>query len=80
MLRFVDIQLREDAELSRWEYVLVGSALLMVAGLFLMLEGHVLGERTAGVASVLGLVGIILMLTSGIRVAMQKDRGSTMSV
>ena len=66
--------------MSRWEYVLVGSALLMVAGLFLMLEGHVLRERTAGVASVLGLVGIILMLTSGIRVAMQKDRGSTMSV
>jgi len=80
MLRFVDIQSQEDAELSRWEYVLVGSALLMVAGLFLMLDGHVLGERTAGVASVLGFVGIILMLTSGIRVAMQKDRGSTMSV
>jgi hypothetical protein len=46
--------------MSRWEYVLVGSALLMVAGLFLMLDGHVLGERTAGVASVFGLVGTIL--------------------
>lgn len=39
-----------------------------------MFDGHVLGERTVGVASVIGLLGIILMLMSAIRVAMQKDQ------
>lgn len=64
--------------MSRWEYVLIAAALLIVTGLILMFEGHVLGERTVGVASVIGLLGIILMLMSAVRVAMQKDQQPAM--
>jgi hypothetical protein len=64
--------------LTRWEYVLIAAALLIVTGLILMFEGHVLGERTVGVASVIGLLGIILMLMSAVRVAMQKDQQPAM--
>jgi hypothetical protein len=57
---------------------LIAAALLIVTGLILMFEGHVLGERTVGVASVIGLLGIILMLMSAVRVAMQKDQQPAM--
>jgi hypothetical protein len=59
---------------------LIVSALLIATGLILMLDGHVLGERTVGVASVIGLMGIILMLMSAVRVAMQKDQQPAMYV
>jgi len=60
--------------LSKWEYVLIVSTLLIVTGLILILDGHVLGDRTFAVASVIGLMGLILMLTSAVRVAMEKDQ------
>ena len=66
--------------MTRWEYALVMSAFLMLAGLFLVLDGHVLGERTVSVASVLGLTGILLMLTSGVRVAMERDQHPVMTI
>jgi hypothetical protein len=66
--------------LTRWEYALVMSAFLMLAGLFLVLDGHALGERTVSVASVLGLAGILLMLTSGVRVAMERDQHPVMTI
>jgi hypothetical protein len=66
--------------MTRWEYALVMSAFLMLTGLFLVLDGHVLGERTVGVASVLGLAGMLLMLMSGVRVAMERDQHPVMTI
>jgi hypothetical protein len=45
-----------------------------------VLDGHVLGERTVGVASVLGLAGMLLMLMSGVRVAMERDQHPVMTI
>jgi len=66
--------------MTRWEYALVMSAFLMLGGLFLVLDRHVFGERTVSVATVLGLAGVLLMLTSGVRVAMERDQHPVMSI
>jgi len=42
-----------------WDYaILVLGLVIMVISAFLMVEGHILGERTTGIATVLGIVGI----------------------
>lgn len=52
----------------RWEHVsFVLGISLCVIGVFLMVEGSTLGERTTGIATVLGIVGIGLIATSGVR-------------
>ena len=40
--------------------------LLALTGAFLMWNGHILGENTTGIATVIGIVGIGLIATSGI--------------
>ena len=52
----------------RWKYVsfVLGISLCLVA-VFLMVEGSILGERTTGIATLLGIVGIGLIATSGVR-------------
>ena len=41
-------------------------------GAFLMVEGSILGERTTGIATLLGIVGIGLIATSGVRLLKPK--------
>ncbi len=50
----------------RWEYVsFVFGISLCLIGAFLIFEGSILGEDTAGWATVIGIVGIGLIGTSG---------------
>jgi hypothetical protein len=56
-----------------WEYVsfVLGISLCLI-GAFLMFEGSILGERTTGIATLLGIVGIGLIATSGVRLLKPK--------
>jgi len=57
----------------RWDYVsfVLGISLCLI-GAFLMFEGSILGERTTGIATVIGIVGIGLIATSGVRLLKPK--------
>jgi len=57
----------------RREYVsfVLGLSLCLI-GAFLMFEGNILGERTTGWATVIGIVGIGLIATSGVRLLKPK--------
>jgi len=46
--------------------------LLCIIGALLMFEGSILGERTTGIATVIGIVGIGLIATSGVRLLKPK--------
>ena len=56
-----------------WEYVsfVLGISLCLI-GAFLMFEGSILGERTTGIATLFGIVGIGLIATSGVRLLKPK--------
>ncbi len=57
----------EEGIIMRWQYVsfVLGISLCLI-GAFLMFEGDILGENT-GWAIVIGIVGIDLIATSGVR-------------
>jgi len=57
----------------RWDYVsfVLGISSCLI-GAFLMVEGSILGERTTGIATILGIVGIGLIATSGVRLLKPK--------
>jgi len=59
--------------IMRREYVsfVLGLSLCLI-GAFLMFEGNILGERTTGWATVIGIVGIGLIATSGVRLLKPK--------
>jgi len=51
--------------MKSWQYAVFAlGALACLIGAFLMWEGSVLGERTTGVATVVGIVGIGLLARS----------------
>jgi hypothetical protein len=56
-----------------WEYVsfVLGISLCLI-GALLMFEGSILGERTTGIATLFGIVGIGLIATSGVRLLKPK--------
>jgi len=47
------------------KHVFVIGLLIALTGAYLMYEGQVLGENTTGIATVVGIVGIGLIATSG---------------
>ena len=47
------------------KYVFVIGLLIALTGAYLMYGGQVLGENTTGIATVVGIVGIGLIATSG---------------
>jgi len=57
----------------RWDYVsfVLGISLCLI-GALVMVEGSILGERTTGIAIVIGIVGIGLIATSGVRLLKPK--------
>jgi len=46
--------------------------ILCLIGAFLMFEGNILGENNTGIATVIGIVGIGLIATSGVRLLKPK--------
>jgi len=51
--------LKKQVGTRRWQYaVLVLGVSVCLIGAFLMWDGSILGERTTGIATVVGIVGI----------------------
>ena len=56
-----------------WQYASFALGILVcLIGAFLMFEGSILGENTTGWAIVIGIVGIGLIATSGVRLLKPK--------
>jgi len=46
-----------------WQYALIALGVFVwVIAVFLMVEGSILGERTTGIATLLGMVGMFIIL------------------
>jgi len=46
-----------------WQYVLIALGILVsIIAVFLMVEGSILGGRTTGIASLLGMLGMFIIL------------------
>lgn len=57
-----EYKLQESAAIDNWQNAsFVLGVLLCLVGALLMFEGSVLGERTTGIATVIGIVGIGLI-------------------
>ena len=57
----------------RWQYASFALGIIVcLIAVFLMVEGSILGERTTGIATLLGIVGIGLIATSGVRLLKPK--------
>jgi hypothetical protein len=64
--------------MKKWQYALIilGVALWVIA-VFLMVEGSILGERTTGIATLLGIMGaFIILITSQHVMLLQKVKKS----
>jgi len=48
------------------KHLFILGILLSLTGAFLMWNGHVLGENTTGIATVIGIIGIGLIATSSV--------------
>ena len=58
-----------------WHYLMIAlGAVLWIIAFFLMIEGSILGERTIGIATLLGLMGmfIIIVTTNAAMIAKAK--------
>lgn len=56
---------------------LVLAGFLIVVAVCLMLDGRILGERTDGVGDILGLIGVLIIFTSGVKALKQRPRTSS---
>lgn len=66
--------------MDKWGYSLLALAgLLMIAGISLIIVGHLLGKNTTGYASASGSMGVITLLMTGLRAAIQKRTRSRYS-
>ena len=59
-----------------WQYALIALGVFVWAiAVFLMVEGSILGERTTGIATLLGMVGMfIIFITSMYVMLLQKAK------
>jgi hypothetical protein len=53
---------RKTAFFVQW---IIGLAIAVIAAVF-MFDGHILGENTTGISTVMGIVGISLIATSNV--------------
>jgi len=61
--------------MRKWQYVLFGvPAVLLAAGVVMIIDGHIFGEATTSVASAIGLLGIFIMLYASRKAAAQKAK------
>lgn len=51
-----------ESKMSNWDYAILALGVIMIAiGVILIVEGQILGDRTTGIATIIGFVGIILL-------------------
>ena len=62
-----------------WHYALIAlGAFVWAIAVFLMVEGNILGERTTGIATLLGMVGMfIILITSMYALMLGKAKKET---
>jgi len=61
--------------MKKWDYLLFGiPAVLLAAGVVMMMDGQIFGEATASVASAIGVLGIFIMLYASRKAAAHKAR------
>ena len=62
-----------------WQYALIALGIFVWAmAVFLMVEGSILGERTTGIATLLGMVGmVIILITSQHALMLRKAKESS---
>jgi drug/metabolite transporter (DMT)-like permease len=56
-----------------FEQWIIGIVLALVAAIF-MFDGDILGENTAGISTILGIIGICLIATSNVRLLPPKHK------
>jgi L-asparagine transporter-like permease len=61
---------RKKAFFAQW---IIGIVLALIAAIF-MFDGDVLGERTVGISTVMGIVGICLIATSNVQLLSLKRK------
>ena len=60
-----------------WHYLMVAlGVILWIIAFFLMIEGSILGERTTGIATLLGLMGMFIIIVTTNAVMINKARKS----
>jgi len=51
-----------ESKMSNWDYAILALGVIMIAiGVILIVEGQIFGDRTTGIATIIGFVGIILL-------------------
>ena len=60
---------RKKAFFAQWT---IGLVIAIIAAIF-MFDGDILGERTAGISTVMGIVGICLIATSNVQLLPPKQ-------
>ena len=54
-----------------WQYALIALGVFVwVIAVFLMVEGSILGERTTGIATLLGMLGMFIILITSMHALM----------
>ena len=61
---------RGDITVRGWRYVLIALGVFVWATAVLMVEGTILGARTTGVATLLGMVGMFIIFITYMHVLM----------
>ena len=73
------VRQERDVIMRSWQYVLIALGVLVwVIAVFLMVEGSILGERTTGIATLLGMVGMFIIIITYMHALMlQKSKKSS---
>ncbi|MFQ5820223.1 MAG: hypothetical protein ACE5I5_09575 [Candidatus Heimdallarchaeota archaeon] len=58
-----------ESKISNWDYAILALGVIMIAiGVILRVEGQILGDRTTGMATIIGFMGVIILSGSARRV------------
>lgn len=61
--------------MEKWRYTVLGLAAVLIAtGILLMLDAQVLGDRTTGIATIIGLTGMFLFVIFNKDTLLKKKR------
>lgn len=64
--------------MTKWQHALFASGMaLCLLGAFLMFDGNLLGERTTGIATVIGIVGISLISSFSSTAGLKAKKNNT---
>ena len=63
-LEYYTMENKGDLNMEKWRLaVLVLAAAFIITGVLLMFDGKILGDRTTGIATIVGLAGMFIFVT-----------------